>query len=263
MITTGFKFYFGLAAALFVGAIAWGYSTGGEHVGPLTLGWKGGVGDHVGYLVLIGLAFASACFAGIIIAFRDADPAAQAHYMGVETIVSTTPVTGSFWPVVAAFGAAIMLVGLVLTPVMFVAGIVVMVLSGIEWMMDAWADRATGDPVANKALRDQVMAPFEIPVGGALGVAVMALAASRIFLTVSKDGAVAAAGVISVIIFGLGILYAAKPKMNKNVMAGLVLATGLLVVGGGIVAAVQGEREIEHHGEDNGEEQSEEGEHSE
>ena len=93
MITTGFKFYFGLAAAFFVGAIAWGYSTGGEHVGPLTLGWKGGVGDHVGYLVLIGLGFATACFAGIIIAFRDADPAAQAHYMGVETIVSTTPTT--------------------------------------------------------------------------------------------------------------------------------------------------------------------------
>ena len=117
------------------------------------------------------------------------------------------------------------------------------------------------------ALRDQVMAPFEIPIGGILGAAVLALAVSRVFLAVSKNGAVIAAGVIAVIIFGLGILYAAKPKMNKNVMAGLVLATGLLVVGGGIVAAVQGEREIEHHGdhhgEEHGEDHSDEGEHSE
>lgn len=263
MITTGFKFYFGLAAAFFVGAIAWGYSTGGEHVGPLTLGWKGGVGDHVGYLVLIGLGFATACFAGIIIAFRDADPAAQAHYMGVEAIVSTTPTTGSFWPVVAAFGAAIMLVGLVLTPVMFVAGVVIAVLAGIEWMMDAWADRATGDPVANKALRDQVMAPFEIPIGGIIGAALLALAVSRVFLAVSKNGAVIAAGVIAVIIFGLGILYAARPKMSKNVVAGLVLATGVAILAGGVIAAVQGERDFEHHGEEHGEDHSEEGAHSE
>ena len=98
MFTTGFKFFFGLTIALAIGAVAYGYSTGGEHVGPVTLGWKGGVGDHVGYLVLIGGAFASACFAGIIVAFRDADPAAQSHYMGVEAIAPTTPVTGSFWP---------------------------------------------------------------------------------------------------------------------------------------------------------------------
>ena len=54
MFTTGFKFFFGLAIALTIGAVAYGYSTGGEHVGPITLGWKGGVGDHVGYRVLIG-----------------------------------------------------------------------------------------------------------------------------------------------------------------------------------------------------------------
>ncbi|MGB0500593.1 MAG: hypothetical protein ACPGNP_05335, partial [Acidimicrobiales bacterium] len=106
MFTTGFKFFFGLTIALTIGAVAYGYSTGGEHVGPVTLGWKGGVGDHVGYLVLIGGAFASACFAGIIVAFRDADPAAQSHYMGVEAIAPTTPVTGSFWPVIGAFGGA-------------------------------------------------------------------------------------------------------------------------------------------------------------
>ena len=230
MFTTGFKFFFGLTIALAIGAVAYGYSTGGEHVGPVTLGWKGGVGDHVGYLVLIGGAFASACFAGIIVAFRDADPAAQSHYMGVEAIAPTTPVTGSFWPVVGAFGGAAMVLGLVLGPAVFVLGLVICSLVAIEWTMDAWADRATGDAEANKALRDRIMAPFEIPVAGALGVAVMALAASRIFLNATKLGAVVWAGLIAVTIFGLGILYAARPKMNKNVIAGLVLAVGVAVI---------------------------------
>ena len=54
--------------------------------------------------------------------------------------------------------------------------------------------------------------------------------------------------------------------MNKNVLAGLVLATGVAVVAGGIVAAVDGEREFEkhgEHGEEHGEDHSEEGEASE
>ena len=258
MFTTGFKFFFGLTIALAIGAVAYGYSTGGEHVGPVTLGWKGGVGDHVGYLVLIGGAFASACFAGIIVAFRDADPAAQSHYMGVEAIAPTTPVTGSFWPVVGAFGGAAMVLGLVLGPAVFVLGLVICSLVAIEWTMDAWADRATGDAEANKALRDRIMAPFEIPVAGALGVAVMALAASRIFLNATKLGAVVWAGLIAVAIFGLGILYAARPKMNKNVIAGLVLAVGVAVIAGGIVTAVDGQRDFEHHSEHHGDDHGEE-----
>ena len=271
MFTTGFKFFFGLTIALTIGAVAYGYSTGGEHVGPVTLGWKGGVGDHVGYLVLIGGPFASACFAGIIVAFRDADPAAQSHYMGVEAIAPTTRVSGSFWPVVGAFGGAAMVLGLVLGPAVFVLGLVICSLVAIEWTMDAWADRATGDAEANKALRDRIMAPFEIPVAGALRVAVMALAASRIFLNATKLGAVVWAGLIAVTIFGLGILYAARPKMNKNVIAGLVLAVGVAVIAGGIVTAVDGQRDFEHHsehhgddhGEEHGEDHSEEGEASE
>ena len=112
MFTTGFKLYFGIAVGLFIAAIVHGYTTGGGHVGPLTWGWKGGVGDHIGYVVLMGLSVVAGTLALVLVAFRDADPAAQAHYVGVEQLPSTPAVTGSIWPVVGAFGAGTMIVGL-------------------------------------------------------------------------------------------------------------------------------------------------------
>ena len=100
----GLQVLLGLTIALAIGVIAYGCSTGGEHVGPVTLGWKA-------WATMLATwsssrRFASACFAGIIVAFRDADPAAQSHYMGVEAIAPTTPVTGSFWPVACSALAA-------------------------------------------------------------------------------------------------------------------------------------------------------------
>ena len=72
-----------------------------------------------------------------------------------------------------------MVLGLVLGPAVFVLGLVICssLRSSGPWTP---GPTATGDAEANKALRDRIMAPFEIPVAGALGIAVMALAASRI-----------------------------------------------------------------------------------
>ena len=53
MFTPGFKLFFGIAVALATAAVIHGYTTGGTHVGPISLGWKGGVGDHLGYGILL------------------------------------------------------------------------------------------------------------------------------------------------------------------------------------------------------------------
>ncbi len=244
MFTTGFKLYFGIAVGLFIAAIVYGYSTGGGHVGPLTWGWKGGVGDHIGYVVLMGLSTVAGTLGLILVAFRDADPAAQAHYVGVDQLPSTPMVTGSVWPVVGAFGAGTMVVGLALHSAIFVVGLVICAAVAIEWSMDAWADRATGDPAANRELRNRIMAPIEIPAAGVATIGIIVLAASRILLNASKNGAVIWSIAIAVVILGIGTLYATKPKLNKNIIAGLVLVTAGAVLAGGIVAAVDGEREF-------------------
>ena len=40
MFTTGFKFFFGLAVALAAAAIVYGYTSGGTHVGPISMAGK-------------------------------------------------------------------------------------------------------------------------------------------------------------------------------------------------------------------------------
>lgn len=264
MFTTGFKFFFGLGVALSTAAALYGYTTGGNHVGPLSLGWKGGVGEHIGYGLLVGLAMAAIGIALTLIFFRDADPADQADYMGVDDIAPAPRVTGSHWPIVGAFGAGTMAVGLVLNTAVFVVGLVICGAVAVEWMMDAWADRATGDPEANRALRNRIMAPIEIPGAGAAAVALIVLAISRIFLNVTQLGAVVVAAVIAVVILGVAILATSEVKINRNIVSGLALSVGVAVLGLGVWAAVDGERNFEEHevheDEDHSEDEGQSGE---
>jgi len=242
MFTTGFKYYFGLGLALMGAAVVYGYTTGGNHVGPVSMGWKGGVGDLIGYTMLLTLAFVMMSVGLVLVVFRDADPAAQSHYLGVDSVATAPHVTGNFWPVVGAFGVGTMAIGLVINTAVFITGLVVCGAVAFEWMTTAWADRATGDPTANRELRDRVMAPIEVPALGGAAVALVVLAMSRILLSVSKNGAVAVAGIVAVLILAIAVLYAAKPKIGKNLVAGLVLVLGVAILAGGVVAAAIGER---------------------
>ncbi len=257
MFTTGFKFFFGLFAAFCVAALAYGYTTGGNHVGPLSLGWKGGVGDHIGYGVLVALAAASLTVSLVLVSFRDADAAAQAHLQNLAEVMTDQPVTPSFWPVVASFGVGATAVGLVLHPMVFVLGLTLVTLALVEWTMDAWADRATGDIEANRELRNRIMAPIEIPVVGALAVGVVVLAASRILLTVSQLEAVTVAGVVSALILGGAWVYATRPGLGRRLMRTLGVVGALLLLIGGVLAAVAGERDFAHHEHETHEEHGE------
>ncbi|NNE72148.1 MAG: hypothetical protein HKN26_00625 [Acidimicrobiales bacterium] len=262
MLTTGFKTFFGYGVFLAVAAVLYGWSTGGGATGPLSLGYLGGVGDHVGYAILL---FASAMMfglGGLLVAYRDADPAAQANLLGISaTPAAQRPTQPSFWPIVGAFGVGMAGIGLVVSPILFGVGCFVLGIVAIEWMMQAWADRATGDPVANRELRDRIMGPIEIPVLGLGIVAVVILAMSRILLAVSVWGAVAVAGVAAAVIFGTAVFLNFRPNLNRNVVTGLLLVGAVAVLAGGITAAAIGPRDFHH--EEHSEAGVGEGEHSE
>ena len=75
-------------------------------------------------------------------------------------------------------------------------------------------------------------------------------------LAVSKTGSVVVFSIIAIVIFGITVLLALVPKSGRYVLTGLVVAGALLIIAGGIIGAVAGERDFEHHGEEHGAEES-------
>ncbi|CAN5805606.1 hypothetical protein BH23ACT2_BH23ACT2_11000 [soil metagenome] len=263
MFKTASKFLFALAGFGYLAAIAYAAATAPNPIGmdsligPLTLGWKGYVGDHVGYSVLIGLAVCALALGVFLSLLRDSDPDAQAQVVGLETTPEVPPpAMVNYWPVVAAFSLGAVALGLAIGPVMFVIGMVGLTIAGIEWTVRAWSDRATGDPEANRTIRNQMMYPVEIPALAVLVIAGLVLAVSRILLALPSLGAIILFGLVPAIILGLGALIVLRPRMSQSTIAGLLLVGGLTVFAGGVAAAIVGERD---HGqdEDHGAEQEE------
>jgi hypothetical protein len=252
MITTGSKWFFGLSALLLVLAAAYGWTTGGSGLGPVTLGYNGGVGDHFGYGVLVAGAAVS-CFYGIVsVALRDAEATAVAQVAGTDTVPAAIPAPTSYWPALSAFGVALVIIGLVASPVVFVLGLAVLGAVLVEWGVQNWADRATGDPATNRRIRNRLMNPIEFPAAG-LGIAVVVVAFSRVFLAVTANAAVWIGIALATVIIGAGFFFASRPRISANVIVGVLLVAAVVVIGAGIGAAVAGEREIHHEGGEEGE----------
>src|SRR3954453_6207353 len=96
MLKTGSKFLFGLSALGFVGAFVYAVTTTPHSfgmdsiVGALTLGYKGQVGDHIGYTIILGMGIATFFLGTVTAALSDCDPDAAAEILGVETVPEVT-----------------------------------------------------------------------------------------------------------------------------------------------------------------------------
>ena len=113
-----------------------------------------------------------------------------------------------------------------------------------------------GDPETNRRIRNRLMNPIEFPAAGVLALAVLALAFSRVFLTLSSEVTVWVALAAAVVVVAAGFLVASRPKISSNVLVGIVAVGAVAVLAIGIVSGVAGPRDFEHHDEE------EEGEHS-
>ena len=249
MIPTGSKLWFGVAGFALVAAVAYFIASDGE--------------EH-GSMVLLSLALAGFTL-GLLSSFlRDGDlPAPRSLSDEVppsEGAVATAPARVELtaaWPALLAVGLGVAAVGLAVGNLLLYLGLLLAVAAGVEWMVQAWAERATGDPARNRELRNRLMSPFEIPVLAAAVIAVVIIAFSRVLLAVPKAGSTVFAIVVAVVILGAAFLITSRPRLSSSLITGVVVLGAIGLLGGGIVGGVAGEREFEEHGEEHEGEENE------
>ena len=258
MFTWGSKYLFGVSVVAWVGAVVYGLVTGGDPVGVLSFGYKGGVGDHLGYAILQAVFMGTALLGGVAFITRDGDAEAMAARIGEDNVPQVTPPAGqSYWGPVTAFGVACLILGVSVSFAFLVLGLAVLFVVGVQWMTLAWSDRATGDPAVNEVMRQRILGPVEIPMMGSLAIAVVVIGVSRIFLTVSEIGAVVAGGVLSAAVFGAAVMLS-KTDAPKKLISTVVVVGAVAVLAGGVIGAVRGPRDF-HHGEETEEHEGESG----
>lgn len=270
MITRGSKFFFAAAAVGYLSALLYGFITGAADqggvtvvftdgavvdsmVGPLTFGWKGWVGDHVGYTVLMAFAATMAVLGGFTSATRDADARSLAQLEGIDATQlppASVPAGLSWWPLLAALGTGVVTVGLVVSNVLLWGGVAILVIAAVEWTAKAWSERATTDAATNAEYRSHLLQPVEVPIAAVLIIAVVAIAISRLLLALPKSAAVYVIIVLAAVIFGVANLLARRPDLKGRVLGTVVFVSLLVIIAAGIAGGVAGTRDIEeHHGE--------------
>jgi hypothetical protein len=269
MLTPGFKVYFGIAMLGLVGALAFGINTELQSdaltvrdnldqsglmstlTGPLTVGWKGAVGNHLGYTIWLSMAVVAGFLAFLLVAFRDADPEAVAQVAHTDSVPLTrAPGGASFLPIVGAFGLGVVAIGWIVNTTVFYAGLVLVGAVIGTWTIRAWADRATGDDGTNRQIYHRIIDPLRVPIVGAAIVGFVVLGLSRVLLAVpNKASSSVIFGVAAVVFFAIVVAVALVPKMSRAVVVVLLVVGALAVLGGGIYGIAAGPREVEHHGE--------------
>jgi hypothetical protein len=258
MFTPGFKLFSGIAVFALLMAFFVALGTNGTEItaepiaavlGPLTLGWKGFVGNHFGYLFFVGLAVASAFLAGLLVAFRDADPEAQAQVAHTDSVPLTrAPVGVNYWPLIGAVGGVLVAAGIATNRWLTYAGLGLLAASALVWTLRAWSERATGDDQVNAAIYHRFVDPLRVPVLSAVIVGLFALAISRLMLIVSKEAAVAVFGVTALVFFGVLAVIALYPKQTKGIVNVVAVVAVLFAVVCFVLYGIYGERDYEQHG---------------
>jgi hypothetical protein len=238
LITTGAKLWFAFTAFALVAAGVYFVATAGDDGGAYTL---------------LFIAAGAAVMGGAAIAVRDGDTAVSGSEEGTREPVVVRSALPAPWPALGAIGAGLALVGLAVGGLLLYVGLGIMGGALVEWMVQGWAERSTADPAYNKALRNRIMFPVEVPVLGLLGVGFIIIAFSRVLLALpDKNLSTVVAIVVAAIVTAVAFLIAYRPRIGAAALSWMLAIAALVLFGAGIVGGVSGERKIEHHEADHG-----------
>ncbi len=256
MLTWGSKYLLSLSLAALVGAVVYGLVTGGDPIGVISIGYKGGVGSHLGYTLLLFASLVTFGLAMVSIATRDGDAEEMASLAGVSSVPALPTLSQVYWAPITAFGVACLIIGLAMSKAFLILGIIILAVMMVEWLITAWSDRASGDPEVNAVIRARILGPIEVPVLGLLLFGTVTLAGSRVFLTVPAWAAVVIGSIATLTVFGLAVVMS-KRDLPRSLVSVIMVLGALAIIGGGIFSAQRGIREIEHPGTESGVESGE------
>jgi len=222
MFTTGSKFYIALTALSVVSFAVYMILINPSSIGATALFGLVAVG-----ILLIWMALYT----------RDAE-----HVSEAESGANAAVPSPSMWPLVAVVGVVSMLIGTITSEVVFVLGMVTVLAAFVEWMIQAWADRASGEPAYNASVRKKILNPIEFPVIAALGLGVIIVSFAQIMLAVERSAGAVIFMVLASWLLAVGTLFALRPSLKKGIVTTVAVVGSVGLVAGGVLATGAGLR---------------------
>jgi len=235
MLTTGSKLLLGGTVLSALTAVVWGVTSSGAS-------------GYVGVIGLVSLALAFALLFGVNAYARDCNVPVSAPDAATASAAAKHPAGPGVWPAVAGlFGIGGIALGTFTKPIVFKAGVIVLLAALVEWLVQAWSERVSADAEYNASLRKRVLHPLEMPLLGAIGIAVMIYSFSRIMLFLSKSAGPIAFIIVGVLILAFATMFALQPTVKRGVIIGVCAIGAIGLVSAGAAMAIGGQRRIDRH----------------
>jgi hypothetical protein len=194
--------------------------------------------SSIGGTALFGMIAATGLLAGLALSTRDGDTETAVGAQAAMTAPSS-----SMWPLVSVLGAVVILLGTITTPIVFILGIVVVLAAIVEWVIQAWSERASGDATYNDQVRKRILNPLEYPVLATVGLGVIIFSFSRVMLAIDKSAGAVGFIVVATLVLLAGILFSVRPNMKRSLVTGICVIGALGLVSSGIAGMGSGLRE--------------------
>jgi len=234
MFTTGSKLFLGATVLSIVAAVVFGMSVGGS-------------AGYLGAVPLVSMAIGFAFLFCVNYYTRDGNVSAMSDDATTASAAAQPPVERSMWPLLTAVAIGAIAIGAVSKPIVFKAGVVLLLASAVEWMVHAWSERASADPAYNADIRKRMLHPLEFPVLASAGLAAIIYSFSRIMLWIDTSGGPVVFIIAGALVLFGGFVFASRPGLKKGVVAGVCAIAALGIVSTGAVMAIDGQREIHEH----------------
>lgn len=231
MLGIASRYFAGRIALAAAAAVFIGLATGADGEG------------HIAFYATIVFGGAAAAFAllsALTLTVGDGDSADA-------NSAASQPIQPAYWPLVAALGMGLVMIGVVIDAIFTIGGLVLMTIAAIEWTMCAWAERLGGTPEENEAERRRLLKPFEIALFGAAGIAVPVALFSRVLLAVERNAASYVTIIVSAVILLFAFMLYLLPQMRRAIVASTLFVACVALIAAGITAAAIGERDFHHH----------------